>query len=301
VKVQFARFGFALLIASAADSAPIVGLTTGNALITFDSNSPGAVSPATGISGLEAGENLLAIDFRPSSGVLYGLGSTSRIYTIDVSTGQATAVSSTPFSTLLEGTSFGFDFNPVVDAIRIVSNADQNLRVNPDTGALISVDTPLAFTSTLLPNVVGSAYSNSFAGATSTILYGYDAVLSSFFIQSPPNAGTLIPGAGIDISVTPSALIGFDISGSDTVFFSTWSLLGTRLYTADILDGTGQFLGTVGPLNNAGEGIIQLQGIAASPVPEPGTFILLTSAGVALLAVRRRRVSYGVTKVEVSD
>jgi hypothetical protein len=45
----------------------------------------------------------------------------------------------------LNGSSFGFDFNPTVDRIRVQSDADQNLRLNPATGALAATDTTLSF------------------------------------------------------------------------------------------------------------------------------------------------------------
>ena len=39
------------------------------------------------LGNLQAGEKLLDIDFRPADGKMYGLGSSSRIYTIDRATG----------------------------------------------------------------------------------------------------------------------------------------------------------------------------------------------------------------------
>src|SRR5581483_9516239 len=94
-----------------------------------------------------SGQSLAAIDFRTETGGLYGMvfnaaTKTGQIYTIDPTTAAATAVGN-PFSTTLAGTAFGMDFDPVADQIRIVDNANENLRVNPDTGALISADTAL--------------------------------------------------------------------------------------------------------------------------------------------------------------
>ena len=74
-----------------------------------------------------------------------GLGSTSRLYTIDLTSGVATQVGASPFAAALSGTNFGFDFNPVVDRVRVVSDADQNLRLNPNNGALAATDTALAY------------------------------------------------------------------------------------------------------------------------------------------------------------
>ena len=36
----------------------------------------------------------------------------------------------------LNGTGFGFAFDPVADRIRVVSDSEQNLRINPDTGTV---------------------------------------------------------------------------------------------------------------------------------------------------------------------
>ena len=78
------------------------------------------------VTGLQSNETLLGIDFRPATGELYGLGSTSRLYKVDPTTAVATAVGG-QFSRCLSGFSFGFDFNPVIDRIRVVSETNQNL------------------------------------------------------------------------------------------------------------------------------------------------------------------------------
>ncbi|HKX83564.1 MAG TPA: DUF4394 domain-containing protein, partial [Pyrinomonadaceae bacterium] len=46
------------------------GVTTGNQLVRFASASPGAVTSIGSISGLQQGENVLGIDFRPVNGQL---------------------------------------------------------------------------------------------------------------------------------------------------------------------------------------------------------------------------------------
>ena len=42
----------------------------------------------------------------------------------------------------------GFDFNPTVDRIRVVSSNDRNYRLNPNTGAIAFIDTNLAYAAT---------------------------------------------------------------------------------------------------------------------------------------------------------
>src|SRR5262249_31358318 len=59
------------------------GVDAANNLVRFSTASPGTIVSSTPITGLQAGETILAIDFRPANNTLYGLGSTSRIYAIN--------------------------------------------------------------------------------------------------------------------------------------------------------------------------------------------------------------------------
>src|SRR5581483_1695827 len=122
-------------------------------------------------------------------------GGVGRLYTIDTATAAATLVATlaadpadltNPYTTL-SGASFGVDFNPVADRLRLVSDAGQNLRVNPANG-LVTTDADL---NPGMPHVVGVAYTNSFAGASATTLYDIDSASDTLLIQNPPNNGTL--------------------------------------------------------------------------------------------------------------
>ena len=117
-------------------------LTTTNNLINFSSTAPGAFSLRP-ITGMAPGEVALGIDFRPAmpTGRLYVLGSTGRLDLVsDPNSGVASAVGGDTFSPALSGGQFGFDFNPTVDRIRIVSDAEQNLRTHPDLGTVVAND-----------------------------------------------------------------------------------------------------------------------------------------------------------------
>ncbi|MGQ0792526.1 MAG: DUF4394 domain-containing protein, partial [Deltaproteobacteria bacterium] len=116
----------------------------GNILLRFDSSSPGTILGTTFLQGLQPRESLVGIDFRPATGQLYGIGSTNRLYLINIPTGTVTQVGAAGAFTLA-GTSFGFDFNPVPDRIRVTSNTEQNLRLNPNDGTLTMMDTALAY------------------------------------------------------------------------------------------------------------------------------------------------------------
>ena len=186
------------------------------------------------ITGLQGGETILGIDMRPATGQLFALGSSSRIYIINMSNGAAAAVNAMPFPKPLQGTSFGFDFNPTVDRIRVVSNSGQNLRINPNDGSVTAADLPL---NPGTPAITGAAYTNNFPGATSTVLFDIDHVLNKLYKQIPPNNGTLVE-VGNTIE-DPTASTGFDIGGTSNQAYAIFSSsFGTKIYM--INTNTGQ-------------------------------------------------------------
>lgn len=203
-----------------------------NNLLIFNPDRPGT-PVSKPISGLQPNEEVLGLDMRPATGQLYALGSSSRFYVINMSSGAAAAVSPTAFTPALSGSSFGFDFNPTVDRIRIVSNNGQNLRAHPTTGAIVMVDGSL---NPGTPAVDAVAYTNSFAGSTSTTLYDIDVLLDKLFIQNPPNNGTLVEVG--DLGPNADARNGFDIGGysNDAYCLFTNQTL-TVLYSVNLSTG----------------------------------------------------------------
>ena len=184
------------------------GVTQDNRLVTFQSDNVTNVAPTHAITGLPGGEKIVGLDVRPLNGQLFALGATSRLYVINPRTGAARQVGATPFIPALAGASFGFDFNPTVDRIRVTSDAEQNLRLNPDDGTVTGVDTNLAYApgdpgAGTNPNVGGSAYTNSFAGATATTLFDIDNARHALVTQNPPNDGTLTTVGALGTTTTP--------------------------------------------------------------------------------------------------
>lgn len=224
-----------------------------NMLIRFDTNTPGFTDSAQVIRGLQPGESILGIDFRPANGMLYGLGSQNRLYVIDTATGMATAVGSAPFLTPLEGTEFGFDFNPTVDRIRVVSNTGQNLRLHPDTGAVAAVDGRLNTDPATEFRVAGAAYTNSVAGATTTVLYGVDAELRMLVTQNPPNDGKLNRVGMLNADI--SEVAGFDISPRTGIAYVAARVRGSAtsaLYEVNLMTGATMQLGVFDRLDQIG-------------------------------------------------
>lgn len=271
---------------SQAHALAVYGLTNSNSLVRFDSSTPGVISSTLAITGLNSGTSLLGIDFRPANGQLFGLSSDSRLYTIDTTTAAATLVGSAG-AFVINGTSFGFDFNPVVDRIRVVSNADQNLRLNPN-GALAATDTPLSFApgdvnANANPNVVGAAYTNSFAGATTTTLYGIDSALGILVTQNPPNSGILNTIGSLGVSTSDN--VGFDIFFFGNQAFASLTSVGglSSFYSINLATGAASLIGGIG------RGLL-ITDIAIVQVPEPATGALLALGllGIALRVKRKR-------------
>lgn len=265
----------------------IFGLTTSNNLVVFDSTTPTLAVPLFPVTGLQAGESLLGIDIRPATGTLYGLGSTNRLYTINTTTGAATQVGA-PGAFTLNGTAFGFDFNPTVDRIRVVSNTDQNLRLNPNDGSLAATDTSLNPGGA---GVVGAAYTNNFAGATATTLYDIGSTTDALFTQNPPNGGVLnLVGA---LGVNTDERVGFDISGlSGSAYASLTAPTGaaSQFYSINLGTGAATLIGTIA-FGQTGFLLVDIAAPVGAPVPEPATVALvgLGLVGVATVVRRRRR------------
>lgn len=179
------------------------------------------------------GKTILGIDMRPATGQLYALGSSSRLYTINTPNGAAAAVGAMLFSPALNGTSFGFDFNPTVDRIRVVSNTGQNFRLNPITGALAMTDLNLKPGTS---SVGAAAYKNNFPGATTTELYTLDFVTDFINEQDPPNMGTQVPVGSLGINIDASN--GFDIGGASGIGYAILSTgATTKLYVLNLDSG----------------------------------------------------------------
>lgn len=271
-----------------------IALTASGRLISFNRATPATLVGSVAVSRLPGNETLLGIDIRPADGRLYGLSSGGNLYTLDPATGSATfkaalkamAGDDAPF-TGLSGTTFGIDFNPAADRLRVVSETGQNLRINVDTG-----DTT---TDGMLPagaRVTAVAYTNSFAGATGTRLFDLDAAAGLLHLQDPPNAGSLASGVPLGVNATGSN--GFDIDARSNTGYAALTVgAETALYRIN-LAATENAATRIGPVGS-GE---TLRGIALAAVAAP-TGIALTSdnrlVSFALNAPNTLTSSIGVT------
>jgi Domain of unknown function (DUF4394) len=185
----------------------VVGLT-GNKLVCFRADRPSRERDIGRVKGLQQDTKLVGIDYRPANGALYGVGDQGGVYTINVANARATlAVRST---VPLRGMSFGVDFNPAADRLRVVSDAGQNLRINVVDGTTIA-DADLNITAgTVATGIVGAAYTNNDADPnTATTLFDVDSLLDQVEVQSPPNNGSLVATGKLGVDTGPE--VGADI------------------------------------------------------------------------------------------
>lgn len=240
----------------------IYGLANGS-LVSIDAMNPAAAMPGIAISGIAAGQQLVGLDARPATGQLFVLGynaasSEARLYTIDPTSGAASAVGAASISLNLGNAGVGFDFNPTVDRIRVVGQNGMNYRLNPITGGIAATDAPLFYASGdrfagMSPAVSAVAYTNSYFGAQTTTLYDVDPSAAALLRQDPPNNGQLN-------SVTPSKaalLPGFEdmdirfnpATQMNTAYAVRSSALGSFLLKLDLGTGAVEDLGLLSGLN----------------------------------------------------
>jgi hypothetical protein len=256
----------ALAAGSNAFAIPFFAATSSGTLNRFDTASLSSPGVSVTIAGIGLGESLISIDIRPLDQKLYAVtrngSNAGHLYTVDTTTGAATLVAAltpnptdaVPYTSLV-GTRFGMAFNAVADRIRLVTDGGQNYRINPVTGVVLH-DTDL---NPGMPHVVAVAYTNSFAGATSTTLYDIDSANDVLMVQNPPNLGVLsvVGNLGVDLI----DLVGFDITtDSNTTYAYATALVGGNInfYVIDLSNGTATL---VGMLN----GNFQAIGIAIIP------------------------------------
>ncbi len=238
----------------------LLGLTHSNRLIQFDSGAPTRITNTVSVTGLADGEDLVSIDARPANGLVYGLTNKNTLYMVNPNSGVATLVSTPPAAFLPQGSRIEIDFNPNVDRLRVVSNFDQNFRINPNNGAVVDgdagtagtqPDTALAYAAGdtnvgVNPTVIAAAYDRNFQGTGLTTLFGIDRRARTLVRiggvdgAPSPNGGQLSTVGALGVAL--GSRIGFDIDDDGTAFAS----LNGRLHTINLATGQATSVGKIG-------------------------------------------------------
>ena len=234
------------------DPAPVIqgqalfGLTCSNNLVEFGSGNPGTLARNLQIVGMTEGASMVVIDFRPADGRLYGVGTDSRVYTIDTLTGAASAVAGA-FTPGVSGEHFGLAFSGTQDRLRLSSvEGNQNLSIDPLTGTVASADPDLAFAAGDAnaggnPAISALAYRETGGGST---LYAVDATANALVTVDPATGGLTTVG---DFGRNVYLCSGLDIATDGTAYASLSTDNGSELYTVDLGTGAATLLGNIGP------------------------------------------------------
>jgi len=208
--------------------------------------------------------NLIGLDFRPADGSaasVYGLTDTGSLYTINLVAPTTQTAPRLGAATLVSKVSPRFaggyqslmDFNPVVNALRLIGSNDQNFALVNSGGNLnvTAVQTAMAYDPADVnkgvdANVGGGSYTNNFAGAANTIFYGLDYDLDTFVTISSKNAtgssntgggqlqtiGKIVNANGAPLNLTATADLDIytDANGVNHVI----GVSGRRVFTIDL-------------------------------------------------------------------
>jgi hypothetical protein len=238
-------------------SAPrVFAVTSANNLIAFVAGDPSVLTVNVPITGVQGGENVLGIDFRPATGGLVALGSSSTLYDLDPTTGVATAIG-TGFTPALNGTAFGFDFDPVADRLRVVSDAEQNLALDPATGAAASTDTSLVYAAAdpnfgVDPSVVALAHDKNGFAAGSTTAFAIDSGVDALVRIGSAGGSPLSPASGelatigaLGVDTTADAALDVAGFGGMVAALTAAAALDSDLYRVDPTTGAATLIGTI--------------------------------------------------------
>jgi len=292
-------------------------VTATNRMLRFKRENPGTLELNVAITGLQPGESLEAIDFRPATGELYGLGRIPtlgdsdimpqvRLYKLNLATGVAIMTGAGPFSTTLGSYGgMGFDFDPRLDLIRVTNERGDNVLLHPDTGVIPAVQSQLAFsngaTDALGGNVcvLQTAYSNNFPGTSTPTLYGFHNYTRGF-IRIGGDGGVPDPANGqvqllFPITEEIQATSGFDIGDDGAALVSGNALnynssdFKSTLYQIDPESGAVTTLGLIG------NGITNVTGIAAAPARITLTTVPIAISGGNAFVVDGPSTAPGIT------
>ncbi|WP_300018208.1 DUF4394 domain-containing protein [Pseudonocardia sp.] len=236
-----------------------VGLVDGTTIVGFSTADP-ASAYEIGTVELAKDKYLVGIDYRVQDGELYGVGDAGGLYMIDDEDASTDHIGQ--LTVALDGENFGVDFNPAANALRVISDAGQNLRqpfatmplaATLEDGDLTNPATAPATGTVIAEGVSGAAYTNNdLEAVTATTLFDLDAALDRVALQSPANSGTLAGTGNLPADIGPDA--GFDIYTTLTdgvadgnAAFAAVDVAGEkRLWAVDVLTGGATDLGAFG-------------------------------------------------------
>jgi len=236
-------------------------------LVQFNAGQPQTTLSSKPLTGFAAGDRLVGMDYRVAKGQLFGLGASGQLYRIDTRTGALSAIG-TPSNLPKDGaTEWGFDFNPTVDRIRVVNDAGYNLRLHPDTGAIVDgnpnepgvqLDGRLAYDAADVnagktPAVVAAGYTYNKDNDKITTNYALDGRQGVLVHQGSkegvqpvvsPNTGKLYTVGSLGVGPFDKATL--DISDVSNTAYSAITAQGrSAWYRIDLATGKATRIGSI--------------------------------------------------------
>lgn len=277
---------------SSALNIPLVGLNRFQGrLYTFNANAPGTVLTNVPITGLASGEQIVSIDFRPSTGVLYGLGTsgpTARLLTLNPTTGAASPVGP-PFTSGVDpSTFFDIDFSIPMnevgaswatdEALRVITFTDVNEVLDPDTGQPVTIGSSIAyasgdpnFGSNPAIDMFSGTNFNPLTGAPEATLFGIDTAGARLVRIGGVN-GVPSPNTGQIYTIGPLGVSPFQSASlTSTLNSEFFAALNNALWRQNT---------TTGALTPLGSFTVPIDGIAlVPPTQTPANPFIFTGAG----------------------
>jgi hypothetical protein len=148
---------------------------------------------------------------------------------------------------LKPGVTASVDFNPVADRLRLMGSDGTSLRVNVDDGK-VTVDGSHKYkegdaNAGKTPKVVAGAYTNSWKGTKTTMLYNIDATTGALVTQAPPNDGVLNTVG--PLAMAANGRIAFNIVPMGEDQNEGWLAAGGTLYKVDLKTGKATKAGRI--------------------------------------------------------
>ena len=261
-------------------SVNLIGLSLNNELVFMTAFHTVTETSVVPIGGLRTGESIRAIDMNKKTGILYGLSTESVIYKIDINTGSLHPVGPA-FKPAASGDLIGFDVDPNLSLIRVMTSSLQNLKISMTTGQVIGQD--------LYFHIPGAAINGIAYGPISTLggggtggggtgggtggggtggtsgnkapLYAINLGNQSLYKQTPSGTGTpVLVGStgwewtaegGFDVSANNigyTVQYGIAIHPQGAVEADDFTTEEYRLYSINLTNGVTSSFGTVRPM-----------------------------------------------------
>lgn len=246
------------------DTSPnCLAITDGNRVIGFNSASPERILLDAPVSGLAAGEKIIALDFDSTTGTALVLTNRGRLCRLSLTNFVAVSIGFDPAR--LTGNLVDIEFDPITKLVRVVTDTGEHILINSRTGNIIDVLSKLHYDS-LDPNadkeprvsgaalpVAGSQLKDPFIFDHS-FLYLIDPRSRQIARLGKPADEPVSPDTGRlfsigSLNVNVSSVSGFDIAPKTNAALAIMTPEGEtspKLYRINLATGQATEIGTIG-------------------------------------------------------